>query len=652
MEQTPHYEQFGDTAKVVKHKIGLLNQSDRSFSALYRIGFEKPNFVMAETSSSFGGIRRYTYGEAGELIGRLAAGLRKQGFSDRYIALYGDNAPSWLFLFWAVLRSGNKPFMVNLRQPFSFNQSMIDTLDCACIVTNGVCEGYRQPVWTYDALLTEGEHADLPAPDCFADEIALCTSGTTLQEKICFYTGKEFSALLQTTEEIIRRNKTVKRPYHGGVKMLVVLPLYHIFGLEATYFWFSFFGCSFVFPESMNPEILLRTIREHEVTHILCVPALWHTVEKLVRREVAKRGEKTRRKFEKGLNLSLKLQSVFPFTEQRIPAKLFREVRESLFGESVHFCISGGSAIRRSALELMNGIGYPLFNGYGMTEIGIASANFARRAVERLNSSFGTPFSCVRFRIDERKHLLVSGKSVCRRMLVNGRYVQMDEWFDTGDITETDEKGRYVLCGRASDVVLGDGGENLNPELAEQCFTLSSAKNFCVLGDERKEHLELICQVSPDMVSVQKEKLDKDLKEGLSKLPLTYRISHIYYTTDPIMDETDIKVSRSKLRSKIQNGEVRLTEDMPASEQTPGNGEESDIAAILRGLFSEILDVPPESIDPNAHFMNDLGASSLEYIMLVSRIQERFDVNVAFEEGQFDYSLNAFAKLIEELICL
>ena len=38
--------------------------------------------------------------------------------------------------------------------------------------------------------------------------------------------------------------------------------------------------------------------------------------------------------------------------------------------------------------------------------------------------------------------------------------------------------------------------------------------------------------------------------------------------------------------------------------------------------------------------------------MLVNRIQERFDVNVAFEEEGFGYSLNDFTKIVESLICL
>ena len=647
-------ETFKNTGKVVREKLHMLSQTDCSFGSIYKVMFSKPNFAMMETSTSFGGIKVFTYGEADEIIGRIAAGIRSTGIRDSYIALYGENCPEWVFLFWAILRSGNKVFPVNLRQPSGFCQSMMDSLSCACILTPGSCSGFTQKVFIYEEILGMGSRQNDSEEDVFSDEIALCTSGTTLQEKICFYTGKEFSSLILSAEGIIKRNKTIKRAYREHVKMLVVLPLYHIFGLEATYVLFSFFGVSFVFPENMTPEILLRTIREHGVTHILCVPTLWHMIEKFVRREIAKRGQKTVDKFEKGLKISLALQSLFPFSEQRIPSKLFREVRNELFGESVHFCISGGSALRISASRLMNGIGYPLFNGYGMTEIGIASANFARKANERLNASFGTPFDCIRFRVGEDRHLLVSGPSVCKSMMINGVRKATDEWFDTGDMVEIDAKGRYVLCGRASDVVIGEGGENLNPELAEQAFDLPSAKNFAVLGDEKKEKLILVCQISDKMVSVQKEKLLKDIEKGKSLLPLTYLISHVYFTYDPIMDDTDIKVSRHKLRQKIDSGAVKLFDrlDRSSGGSRSNAGEESEIAGILREMFADILDVAPESIDPNAHFMNDLGASSLEYILLVNRIQERFDVNVAFEAEGFGYTLNDFASLIETLICL
>ncbi|MBP5230989.1 MAG: AMP-binding protein [Clostridia bacterium] len=645
-------ETFKNTGRVVREKLNMLSQTDLSFGSIYRVMFSKPNFVMMETSTTFGGIKTYTYGESDRIIGQLAAGIASTGRKGRYIGLYGENCPEWIFLFWAVLRSGNYVFPVNLRQPQSFSQSMLDTLNAECIVSAGACDGFHQQVLSYQELLERGTESEIPSDDAFADEIALCTSGTTLREKICFFSGKEFASLILTTKEIIRRNKTIKRTYRGRVKMLVVLPLYHVFGLEATYFWFSFFGVSFVFPENMSPDILLRTIREHEVTHILCVPALWHTVEKLVRREVAKRGEETVRRFEKGLRISLALQSLLPFTEQAIPARLFREIRKELFGDSVHFCISGGSALRVSASRLMNGIGYPLFNGYGMTEIGIASANFARRAKERLNPSFGNPFSCVRFRIGEDRHLLVSGSSVCKAILVDGKREQTGKWFDTGDMVELDVKGRYVLCGRASDVVIGEGGENLNPELAETAFELTSAQNFAVLGDEKMEKLQLICQISDQMVGLQKEKLLKDIERGKASLPLTYRISDVFFTYDPIMEPSDIKVSRSKLRRMISGGSVRLFDSLPLSDERDSENGDSEVKSILRGMFADILDVEPESIRGDAHFMNDLGASSLEYIMLVNRIQERFDVNVAFEEEGFGYSLNDFTKIVESLICL
>ena len=53
------------------------------------------------------------------------------------------------------------------------------------------------------------------------------------------------------------------------------------------------------------------------------------------------------------------------------------EVTDSLFGKSVLFCISGGSYIKEDTLRLINGLGYPLYNGYGMTEAGVTSVELS-----------------------------------------------------------------------------------------------------------------------------------------------------------------------------------------------------------------------------------------------------------------------------------
>jgi long-subunit acyl-CoA synthetase (AMP-forming) len=66
----------------------------------------------------------------------------------------------------------------------------------------------------------------------------------------------------------------------------------------------------------------------------------------------------------------------------------------------VQFCISGGSYIKASSLRLMNALGYPLHNGYGMSEIGITSVELGRKMQDRLKASIGYPFKSVEYKVD------------------------------------------------------------------------------------------------------------------------------------------------------------------------------------------------------------------------------------------------------------
>ena len=76
---------------------------------------------------------------------------------------------------------------------------------------------------------------------------------------------------------------------------------------------------------------------------------------------------------EKAMKLTTFLQNVSPRLGATISKKMLSEATESIFGKSVLFCISGGSALRPSAQYMLNALGYPLYNGYGMSEIGITS---------------------------------------------------------------------------------------------------------------------------------------------------------------------------------------------------------------------------------------------------------------------------------------
>lgn len=640
--------------KLISQNYKRLSVSERRFEDIYRIIFDKRNgeLIMTEAATMTRKLK-CTYASADNKIDIVARGIYAElQKNDTYIALCAENSLEWMVLFWAILKSGNKPYLVNLRQPASFTNGILSTLSASCVVTHGAdAEGLEAPTYSYEYLFEKGKNADNTTLPAFADEFALSTSGTTLEEKICIYTGKEISAQLINLDGICKENETIVSSYHGQIKMLAFLPLYHVFGLLAMYLWYAFFGATFVFLPDLAPESILRTVRNHEVTHIFAVPLLWHSLEKAIYSKIAQRDEKTQEKFKKGVALSLKLQNSCPALGKKIAKSIFKDVRSQLFGDSVQFCISGGSFIKESTIELVNALGYTLVNGYGMSEIGIASVELAKKPSQRMLCSIGKPFTSVEYTIGDKGQLLVRGDSVCPKMIINGKEKINDGWFDTGDVVHADETGRYYIDGRISDIVFGDDGENLNPDFSEKAFSLSHANAFSVLGNADNSRLMLVVQIPSNLLEVQKDTLLTEIDECNKSLPVSYRVKEVWFTFDAIMSERAIKVSRSYLKKAISAGRVSLFASINDAKETQlSSGEDSELKGILRQMFADALGLPIEDIKDNAHFMNDLGGSSLDYFTLIGAIGEKFNIRLNYEEKDFSYTLNDFEEKIKDLI--
>ena len=635
-------------AKRIKRNSAALEGSSRRLEDIFRIIFAEPDLPMTEAAAMTRKDIR-TYGQIAEEAETVARGIAAViGVTDRYIGLYGENSHRWMVLFWAILKSGNKPYPVNLRQPASFTRGILHTLDAHAVI---YCEGVHDlgvPSAAYADLLEAGKSApQTSAP--FADEFALSTSGTTLKEKICIYSGRELSEQLLNVAAIQRENPRIVRAPKNQIKHLMFLPLYHIFGLEAVFLWFSFVGASFVFLPDLTPESILRTVRNHKVTHVFAVPLLWHAVEKNLLHTLSTRDEKTQKKFWKGVSLSLKLQKCSPRLGRFVARRLFGDVRHKLFGDSLHFAISGGSYIKGSALELLNALGYHVCNGYGMSEVGITSVDLSKKLQVRTRASIGRPFGSVEYRLDENGQLLIRGGSIARTILVDGVAAPCEEWFATGDVMHVSEDGRYSIDGRISDIVFGDDGENLNPDLAEREFTLPYALGLSVQGNEDGTRLILIVRIPRDLLIEQKQQLAEAIEACNAKLPASYKIREVRYTYDPLLSENAIKVSRSWLSRAIAEGKVGFV-DLYESKKTAEAGEDSEIRAILREMFADILHLDPLTIDDNAHFMNELGGTSLDYFTLVSELNERFDIRLSFESDDLHYTLADLERTVKELI--
>jgi acyl carrier protein len=231
-------------------------------------------------------------------------------------------------------------------------------------------------------------------------------------------------------------------------------------------------------------------------------------------------------------------------------------------------------------------------------------------------------------------------------MIIDGEERELEGWFDTGDIVTRNEFGGYEISGRASDLVINADGENLNPDIAQRALSISSAISFAVLGNEKNDELILLVQIQDDMPDVVFDALREEVLREIDTLPSAYRIRRVYYTTDMLLEANEIKISRKKLRKRIDSHELRLFDGNVKKEIFTSS--DSPVEALLREIFAEVLHTDPAEISSSAHFMNDLGGTSLEYYDVLYRIEERFGVKLDLEGSDFTYTLADFEKIIKE----
>ncbi|MEO0096233.1 MAG: acyl carrier protein [candidate division WOR-3 bacterium] len=70
----------------------------------------------------------------------------------------------------------------------------------------------------------------------------------------------------------------------------------------------------------------------------------------------------------------------------------------------------------------------------------------------------------------------------------------------------------------------------------------------------------------------------------------------------------------------------------------------------VRNIIVEQLHVPPEKVNPDAKFIEDLGADSLDTVELIMAFEEKFNIQIPEEDAQkLDTVGKAIAYLEEKL---
>lgn len=200
-------------------------------------------------------------------------------------------------------------------------------------------------------------------------------------------------------------------------------------------------------------------------------------------------------------------------------------------------------------------------------------------------------------------------------------------------------------------MVIGENGENINPDSVEKLISLPDATAFSVLGTEGEngQDLTIVVQVNEFVSNNKLSKIRNEVYRLNDTLPKTSAIRKFYFTTDNLCPPNAIKVSRTQLTKKIENGEVKLTEfaDMKA---TALSGEASPLTDAVKEIVASVLGVKVEDFNSGSHIFYDLGATSIQYFSILTRISEKFSITDYQKTDTFCYTVKEICEYIEKRI--
>jgi acyl carrier protein len=75
-----------------------------------------------------------------------------------------------------------------------------------------------------------------------------------------------------------------------------------------------------------------------------------------------------------------------------------------------------------------------------------------------------------------------------------------------------------------------------------------------------------------------------------------------------------------------------------------------DIAERVKKVVAQVLKVEPEKVKPQAHFVRDLGAESIQSIELVAAFEEEFEIEMDPDKALAVQTVGKAVEFIEDVI--
>ena len=642
----PEYEKI----KVFIEQAKLLDNTDKDLKSIYKLSILRNRKALAcQYYNEDGKLKKYKYSQFDKNVRTIAYNLSrftKNKEHHKPIVLKMVNNPHWGEVFWAIAISGFTPLLIDARTGHNGTINLINQSGAVGIVSDDLYE-YEVDKFNIEELLDFNGLKDIETAD-WDNNLILCSSGTTGDVKLMVFNGQNFVSQIQASLKMPEETKDLMYPNKcGDLKILAMIPFHHIFGFVAVFLWFTYYGKTIVYPQSLAPSDVLSVCQKVGITHVFSVPLFWDSMAQTLSRK-AEMAEPKKAELLKNL-IAYNNKEISKEQAGKASSGIVRSfVQKSILGNKVRYCISGGGYLNESTARIINGVGYPLYNGYGMTEIGVTSVNLRSDVEERLRGDIGHPLYGIEYKIlptnpeiPNRGELFVKSNIIHSKEIIGGveRVTPLDEegFFATGDIAECDESGNYYIKGRIKDVIINADGENIFPDELELFFKgVSDVSNLTIFGlregNSSNEKIILVIELSMTCTDERYEEIKKEIKEIATQLPKNGKIDEFYLSKNKLPIANSMKVKRFEVKKAIKNKDPNYISIDEKAEKKPIVGfTEEEILTVrepLREIFSQVLVLPKFKIEDDAHWINDLGGDSMSYVELLQKSEGHFGVKL------------------------
>jgi long-chain acyl-CoA synthetase len=582
-----------------------------------------------------------TYRELRDRAHRAALLVATRGIKpgDR-VLLIGENSPDWVLGYFAILCAG--AIAVPLDQLISAEElAPICKIaePAAVLFSNAVHKRLGSTLGDAHPKLIELDLAELarpfilrgvaktpPAPpERKALASILFTSGSTGAPKGVMLSHQNFAAEVAMLSRVFVLG--------ADDVVLSLLPLHHAFEFTCGMLLPIASGATIVYPLEVDAKTLSRTLADVRPTALIGVPAVWEAVHRRIVDEVEARGPFFHAAFDNLRDLNRRLDAN---SGLNLGSIVFRQVHSALGGR-LRLAVSGGSALPHRVAEFFNDIGIPLLEGYGLTE-GAPVLAVARPDEPLQVGAVGRPLNGVEIKLMPSTgsigEIVAHGPNVMAGYYRNEAAtaeVLRDGWLHTGDLGRFDDDGRLYVVGRAKEVIVDSGGNNIYIEELEEIYGRSEyVKELAVVGLKVGQGEQVAALVVPAYARGESRRAVEDrLRSDFDKVALELSA----HKRIRILRFTDAELPRTRTR-KIKRADVvatlRRMLDVRASDAdaSSANSEvETWLAEALASVTTE-----PINITPATRLIEDLGLDSLALAEIGELIGERASRDIAPEE--------------------